>query len=387
MKRRVAVVTGTRAEYGLLRTVCRAMRAEPTLEIELFVTGMHLLRRFGATVREIERDPWPIAARVRMQRGDDAPLDQAEGLARGVAGLARAFARRQPDIVLVLGDRIEALAGALAAVTSGRILAHVHGGDVAEGDFDDSLRHAITKLAHLHFAASSGARRRLLALGERPDCVFRVGAPGLDELRELRTVAHAAQPPTALVVQHAYGRSALREQRVMSEILACCAAAGLRRTIIWPNSDRGFAGVVSAIEAHVARSPAGSVRVARSLPRGEFLRELVQAEVLVGNSSCGLIEAPFAGTPAVNVGQRQAGREAGGPLVLHAEENAGAIGRTLRRARALRADAARRRRMMQAARVYGQGRAGEAIARILASCELRPGLRRKRLRLSQAARG
>jgi GDP/UDP-N,N'-diacetylbacillosamine 2-epimerase (hydrolysing) len=359
-RRRVAVVTGTRAEYGVLQTVLAAIAAHPRLELQLAVTGMHLLAKFGRTVRQVERDGWPIVARVPMQRGDGAALDHASGLARGVQGLAKAFDEAGSEIVLVLGDRIEALAGALAATTTGRILAHVHGGDVAPGDLDDRLRHSITKLAHLHLVASRSAGRRVARLGESRQRIVVVGAPGLDRLRELLDEAPPRRGPsgTALVVQHPIGRSDAVERRGMTRLLNEVAAAGLHRTLVYPNSDRGHDGIITALESHARRSPAGQVRVVRSLQRDEYLRLLLAADVLVGNSSSGIIEAPLAGTPTVDVGERQAGRELGGPTVVHATEDAASIRRAL--ARALRLPHRCRRRS-----VYGDGHAGERIAAAL----------------------
>jgi UDP-hydrolysing UDP-N-acetyl-D-glucosamine 2-epimerase len=368
------VITGTRAEYGLLRTVMRAIARQPGLQLQVVAAGMHLLRRFGGTAREIERDGWRIAARVPMQAGSDAVLDQARGLARGVAGIARVLEAGRTDIVVVLGDRIEALAGALAAVTTHRVLAHIHGGDVAPGDLDDGLRHAITKLAHVHFAATRRSARRIQRLGERPEHVHVVGAPGLDELAELLARrGRDERPPRrgqALVVQHACGRPAAHEAGVMTTILAAVAAAGLRRRIVYPNTDRGHSGILRAIARHRRGSAPGDVQVFRSLPRDRFLRVLLEADVLVGNSSCGIIEAPLAGTPAVDVGPRQAGREPGGRGVIHASESGPALRAAL--ACALRRGPRRVRRTP-----YGDGQAGRRIARLLARLPLTPALRKK----------
>ncbi len=370
MKRRIAVVTGTRAEYGLLTSTLHAIAAHPRLELRVIVTGIHLLPRFGRTVREIARDGWPIAARVPMQRGDDDPLDQAVGLGRGVIGITRALERCGADVVLVLGDRIEALAGALAGVTTGRVVAQVHAGDVAQGDFDDSLRHAITKLAHLHLAATREAARRVVRMGEDPRHVHVVGAPGLDRLRELLTErtrrrgpSRSDAAPYALVVYHAWGRAAVVEQRTMSAVLDAARAAGLRRVILYPNTDRGHTGVLRAIARHVRTARPGEVEVARSLPRDEYLRRLLEARVLIGNSSSGIIEAPLAGVPVVDVGGRQAGRTPGGPAVLHCGETPGAIRAALRRALALRLRRGGRN-------MYGDGHTGARIARRLAAAKL-----------------
>jgi UDP-hydrolysing UDP-N-acetyl-D-glucosamine 2-epimerase len=376
----VAVVTGTRAEYGILASILRAMEQHSRLELQLVVTGMHLLRPFGYTVRQIEQDGWPIAVRVPMQRGDDDPLDQAIGLARGVVGIARYLEAAASDAVVVLGDRIEALAGALAAVSTGRLLAHIHGGDVAPGDFDDSMRHAITKLAHVHFAATRDAGQRIVRLGEAPQRVHVVGGPGLDRLRELVAEADGVPRATrrsaatsgraAVVVYHAWGRPAALERRTMSAVLDAVTALGLRRVICYPNTDRGHQGVLAAIEAHRRKSPAADVQIHKSLARDEYLRTLMSADVLVGNSSSGIIEAPFAGTPSVDVGGREAGRQAGGRGVLHTDESVPAIRQAVAAALRLRIKPGGRT-------VYGDGHAGARIARLLATMPLTWECRRK----------
>ena len=370
-RRRVAVITGTRAEYGLLRSVMQAIDRERRLELQTVVTGIHLLREFGHTVDTIARDGRHIDARIPMQRGRDEPLDQARGLARGVDGIARFLEKANTDLVLVLGDRIEAMAGALAAVTTGRILAHIHGGDVATGDFDDGLRHAITKLAHVHFAATKQSGRRIGRLGEWPKNVHVVGAPGLDRLRELIAEESGIREKMglALVVQHASGRPAVAEQRTMTAILNAVTSLSLRRLIVYPNTDRGHSGILQAIEKHTADA---DVEVVRSWPRDDYLRALLHADVIVGNSSSGIIEAPLAGTPSVDVGQRQAGREPGGRSVVHAGESETAIRRALRQA-------LRKRPRRGGQSVYGDGHAGQRIATILARLPAREDLIKKRI--------
>ncbi len=370
--RRIAVITGTRAEYGLLRSTMEAVDKHPDLQLQLAVTGMHLLKKFGHTVDEIVKDGWRIDARVRMQAGDDSGIDQATGLSRGIAGLARFLEQAKSEIVVVLGDRIESTAGALAAVTTGRVLAHIHGGDVAPGDFDDSLRHAMTKLAHLHFAATPSAARRIIRMGERPDRVYCAGAPGLDRLLELarRTPKRNGPSGRALVVHHACGRPADRERRTMNWVLQAVEAAGLVPTIVYPNTDRGHTGIVQAIETFRRRADNGSVRVVRSLARDRYLQLLIEADVLVGNSSSGLIEAASAGTATVDIGPRQTGREASGRCVVHADESLSSIREALHRAMGKRPFIGRKS-------VYGDGTAGQAIADVLARTNLDDNLRRK----------
>jgi len=433
-RRRVAVVTGTRAEYGLLRSTLEAVSRHRRLKLQIVVTGMHLLEKFGRTVDEIESDGWPIAARIPMQAGDDSPRDQADGLARGVTGLSRFFEEADPDVVVVLGDRIEALAAALAAVTTRRFVAHVHGGDVAVGDFDDGLRHAITKLAHIHLAASKRAARRILRLGEHPDHVHVVGAPGLDRLYEIlrsqilpskgrlarsrssipsddlvsggsaRAEArgsgssgtassplltshfslpaspfsilhsqfpHPIRPRTALVLHHPLGRSPAVEQRTMNRILSAVADNDLSAVVIYPNSDRGHTGIIAAIK-QCAASKRMPIRMERSLARDDFLRLLTQVRVLVGNSSAGILEAASAGTPTVNVGTRQQGRERPARGVVDCGETRAEIRSAITRALRLRLRPG-------APTCYGDGRAGERIAEVLARTRLDERLRRKQI--------
>jgi len=377
-RRRVAVVTGTRAEYGVLHSTMTAIRRHRRLELQLVVTGMHLLRKFGHTIDQVKADGWRIDARVPMQTGRGDHLDQAVGLSRGVAGMARYFERAGTDVVVVLGDRIEAMAGALAAVATGRICAHIHGGDVALGDLDEGLRHAITKLAHVHLAATRQAARRIIRMGERPGFVHTVGAPGLDRLLEIvgrqprRKPVRKDGEARALVLQHPSGRSAERERRTMSVILRAVDDTGLTPTIIYPNSDRGHTGIIAAIEAARRRDRGGRLRIERSLARDAYLRLLGDVRVLVGNSSSGIIEAASAGTAVVNVGDREQGRQRSGRSVIDCDETYQAVRAAIR-------TALRRRPRPGAPTVYGDGRAGRRIADILATTPLDESVRRKQI--------
>lgn len=358
-RRRIAVVTGTRAEYGLLCSTLDALAKQPHLEVQLVVTGMHLLARFGRTISQIEKDGRTIAARIPMQRGRDDGLDQAEGLARGIRGMAAFFEHAKTDLVLLLGDRIEAMAAALAATTTGRVIAHIHGGDLAAGDFDDAIRHSLTKLAHLHFPATDEAASRILQMGEPRSRVHVVGAPGLDRLRQLLSNQQDRWPPLdrsgILICQHPCGRTPRVEQAVMVRLIAAAAETGEPIEVIYPNTDRGHSGILRAIEKARKSLP---IQTHRSLPREAFLKRLLAVRVLLGNSSAGIIEAPFAGVASVNVGQRQRGRTVGGASVLACGESLAAIRKTLHRAIRLESNAARDT-------PYGSGRAGEQITKIL----------------------
>ncbi|MEK6675327.1 MAG: UDP-N-acetylglucosamine 2-epimerase [Planctomycetota bacterium] len=369
-RRRVAVVTGSRAEYGLLKSCMTAIARHSRLELQLVAAGMHLLRKSGFTVRDIERDGWSIDARIRMQRGDDSSTDQAEGLACGVTGMARFFEESATDIVVVLGDRIEAMAAALAATSVAKILAHIHGGDVAPGDADGRMRDAITKLAHVHFAASKSAARRIVRMGEEPKRVFEVGAPGLDRLAALARGRRPKRSGMCLVLQHPCGRAAATEREVMNNILAAVDASHLRPVIVYPNTDRGHSGIVKAIEEYQTRHAENGAVFFRSMNHDDYLRTLIDAEVIVGNSSSGVIEAASARTPAVNVGDRQQGRERSGRSVVDAGESSRSIARAIQ-------TALRRRPRWGAPTVYGDGRGGVQLAETLATLPLDDRFRRK----------
>jgi len=341
--------------------------------LRLIVTGMHLLKKFGHTVDEIIADGWRIDARIKMQSGDDSPLDQANGLSRGVSAIASFLETDETDIIVVLGDRIEAMAGALAAVTTGRIVAHIHGGDIAPGDFDESLRHAITKLSHIHLAATQASARRIIRMGEDPRRVHCVGAPGLDRLVELtgKSTHERGRTVSALIVQHPCGRSVAYEHRVMNAILRAIDQTNLTATIVYPNSDRGHEGIISAIEAFKRRREGSAVHIARSLDRETYLHKLIDADVLIGNSSSGIIEAATAGTPVVNIGPRQRGRERAGRAIVEADESQASIVAALKKA-------LRKRPIIGATTAYGDGCTGPRIAKILDTTPLHDHLHGKR---------
>lgn len=381
------MITGTRAEWGLLEPVLSAMRKRRRLDARVIVTGMHLLKKFGSTVNVIREAGWPIAAEVKMQTGRDSVAAEAAVLARGIAGIGAALEAMDAEIVLVLGDRIEAFAGACAAAVGRRVLAHIHGGDQAPGDVDDVLRNAITRLAHVHLAASREAAVRLRKMGEDPKRIHVVGAPGLDDIRVFmaaeRKDARAtdawlakhlgplAERPYAVVLQHPCGRTAEAEGRTMQHILQAVHRSGLAGVVIYPNSDPGHSGIVREIAA-LKNDP--HWRIFRSLPRQDYLRLLSRAAVLVGNSSGGIIESASLGLYVVNVGPRQHGRLRCGKNVIDVGESTDAIVHGL--CRALSEPALR---MSRSVSVYGDGRSGERIARVLEGLIITASVRHKSL--------
>ncbi len=384
---RVAVVTGTRAEFGLLASPLREMRRRRRLEPRLVVAGMHLLTKFGRTLDHIRSSGFTIDATVSMQSGRDDPTGEALAVGRGVIGFARAFRRLRSQVVMVLGDRIEAFAAASAAAAARLVVAHIHGGDRAAGDVDDALRNAITRLAHVHLVASADARRRLLRMGEPADRIHLVGAPGLDDIRALRDtdrtptgraqtdrrvrdlLGDLADKPYVLVMQHPCGHGPRREAAIMRAVLGAVVQADLAGVVLYPNSDPGHDGVVAVIRGLKDR---GRWRVFRSLPREDFIRLALRARAMVGNSSSGVIESASLGLCAVNVGDRQAGRLKCGRGVIDARETRESVLSGLRQA-------LRRRQRVDETSVYGDGRAGARIAEVLAGLIITPAVTRKTL--------
>jgi GDP/UDP-N,N'-diacetylbacillosamine 2-epimerase (hydrolysing) len=383
--RRVAVVTGTRAEFGLLETILRAMKARRHPELRLIVTGMHLLPKFGRTIDHIRAAGWRIDATVPMQTGSGDAADEAQAVARGIGGIARALDRLECDSVLVLGDRIEAFAGACAATCSRRILTHIHGGDRATGDVDDTLRNAISRMAHVHLVASKDAADRLGRMGEQRFRIHRVGAPGLDDIRQFRQADLRNHRPAdkrvatllgpvaadrfALVALHPCGRPARTEATTARRLVAAVEACGLAGVAVFPNSDPGHEGILEILAGLTDRP---WWRVFPSLTRDDYIRVASRAAVMVGNSSSGIIESASLGLNAVDIGPRQKGRLPCGQGVLQCEDSLPGMIRSIRRA-------ANRTRPMTGRSVYGDGHAGERIAEMLKRLIISPLVTHKEL--------
>lgn len=368
-RRRILVVTGTRAEFGLLAPVMRAIRRHEKLELLVVAAGAHMILP-AETYREVKA-AFPVADIVPMQTaGRTGRFEDAEALGKGVARFARSFQRLAPDAVLVLGDRIEAFAAAAAASVAGIPLAHVHAGDRAEGVADEAMRHAITKLAHIHFPATPASAERLTKMGERPAMIHTVGSPALDGLDAIEPLSDGAfadlGSPGVVLLFHPIGRSPEIEEAAATEIIA--GFAGERVLALHPNFDPGREGILRAIRA-------ASLRELDHLPRDRFIALLkrlrIARGVLVGNSSAALIEGAALKLPAIDAGPRQGGRERCANVLHLDRESAPAIRDALAKARTL--DLSRLRHP------YGEGDTGPRIAALLAGLELSdPSLLRKR---------
>ncbi|WP_374512690.1 UDP-N-acetylglucosamine 2-epimerase [Brevundimonas sp.] len=340
MRRKVAVVTGGRAEYGLLQPVMEEIRAATDLELQLIVTGAHLEPRFGMTVEQIEADGFGIDARIPLGLERDAPGDIARATARCLTGVSEVLERLTPDLMLVLGDRYEILAAAQAALIHGVPLAHIAGGDVTEGAFDESIRHALTKLAHLHLTTNPEAAGRVARMGEEPWRIHVVGSPGLDQLRRLERLegealeAALGAPLGERNLLVTYHPVTLEPDGGLTGFQALLAGLDAlpRQVVKWvtrPNADPG--GI--AVEAALDRWAQGreDVHVFASLGQLRYLSLMAQVDAVVGNSSSGFYEAPSLGVPTVDVGDRQKGRLAA-PSVLRCPAEPAAITDAIRRA-------------------------------------------------------
>jgi UDP-N-acetylglucosamine 2-epimerase (non-hydrolysing)/GDP/UDP-N,N'-diacetylbacillosamine 2-epimerase (hydrolysing) len=313
--RTIAVVTVGRSDYGIYREVLRSIQADPELELRLMVSGAHLSPEFGLTVRAIETDGFPIGDRIPMLLASDAPEGIGTSIGVGVIGFAQAFARSRPDILVVLGDRFEMYAAALAALPFVIPVAHIHGGELTHGAIDDALRHAMTKMSHLHFVSTAEYARRVAQLGEEPWRIVVTGAPALDNLRTLRLLpAHELEaslglrldPPPLIVTFHPTTLEYDKVERQTEELLGALDDANLPIVFTQTNADTGGRRVGAAIARFLVSHPAAR-RVDNLGVQGYFSLMRVAA-AMVGNSSSGIIEAPSFGLPVVNVGNRQSGR-------------------------------------------------------------------------------
>ncbi|MGE4556718.1 MAG: UDP-N-acetylglucosamine 2-epimerase [Desulfovibrionaceae bacterium] len=316
-KRRLCIVTGSRAEWGLLSPVADALRASDAFLVDVVATGMHLSPEFGMTAASIQQDGYELAEKVEMLLSSDSGVGVAKSVGLGVIGFSDALARLSPDLVMVLGDRFEILSAVTAALFLRIPVAHLCGGDVTEGAFDDSIRHSITKMSHVHFPSNKDAARRIICMGERPDRVFAVGSPGVDHLLRLKLMGREAlemdlgfqfRPRNILATFHPETLADVSPVDQFAELLAAIETLGPEVGVIFthPNADTQGRALLNMTEAFA--SSRENVLARSSLGQLRYLSVMNLCDAVVGNSSSGLYEAPSLKTPTVNIGGRQAGR-------------------------------------------------------------------------------
>ena len=327
--RKICIVTGSRAEYGLLYWLMKEVASDPDLQLQIIATGMHLSPEFGLTYKQIEADGFAIDAKVEMLLSSDSPVGIAKSMGLGVIGFADALDRLKPDMLVVLGDRFEILAAAQAAMVSRIPIAHIHGGETTEGAFDESIRHAITKMAQWHFVAAEAYRKRVIQLGETSDRVFNFGAPGLDHLQHLnwmdrialeKALAILLDSPTLLITYHPATLGQREPVAAMNELLAALDEFPDATVIFtYPNADTGARALIERIDQWVATNK-HRAKAFVSLGQHRYLSLMREADVIIGNSSSGLTEAPALKKATVNIGDRQNGRLKASSIIDALEE-------------------------------------------------------------------
>lgn len=382
-KARIGVFTATRAEYGLLYPILSALRQSERLEAVLIVSGTHLSPDHGMTVAEIENDGQAIAARIPIQQSDDDALSVGLAMAAALKGCVEAFSTLNLDAVLLLGDRTELLGAAAAATALQLPILHIEGGHVTEGAVDDAVRHAITKLAALHFTAAEPYRQRIIQMGEDPERVFTVGSTGLDNLMAegVRSIAEIGaeigldlSPAFLLVTFHPETLGAQAPEDQMEALRqALDDLPDFKVLYTLPNADEGNKAIRRAIADHVSAAP-GRVFAVESLGRRRYAWALSAAAAVVGNSSSGVIEAPAHRVATVNIGDRQQGRLRAAS-VLDVPAEAAAIGQAIRRG----VSPEFRCLIRDQINPMGDGAAGRRIVEILEGISFES-LRRKRFR-------
>lgn len=316
MNRKICIVTGTRAEYGLLRWLMEDIRETPGLELQVIATGMHLSPEFGLTYWEIENDGFSIDRKIEMLLSSDTPSGLAKSMGLGLICFGDALQQLQPDIMLVLGDRFELFSAVAAAMVARIPVAHLHGGESTEGAFDEAIRHSITKMSHLHFVATEEYRKRVIQLGEQPDKVFLVGGLGIDNIKkldlldrsELETVLEfKLGPKNLLITFHPVTLENESSAMHMTELLAALETLEDTHLVFtMPNADTDGRVLIEMIDQFVAKHP--NARSYRSLGQLKYLSCVRHVDGVVGNSSSGLTEVPSFAKGTINIGDRQRGR-------------------------------------------------------------------------------
>lgn len=331
-------MTCARSDYGLLYGLMREIQQDSSLQLQIVVMGMHLEEKFGLTYKQILKDGFKIDAKVKMNLSSDKEETVAKAVSLGVAGCAKAYKKLKPDIIVLLGDRFETFAAASAALFMRIPIAHIHGGEVTEGAYDDAVRHAITKMAHWHFVAHKQYAKRVVQLGENPNRVFCVGAVGLDSIKRTklldkneleRQLGFSINNNTALVTYHPVTLEKSMAARHIKSLLKALEQFNFQYIFTIPNADAENTKIFKALKRFMQRHP--SAKIYASLGTQKYFSLMKYAGLMIGNSSSGVIEAPSFKLPVVNIGSRQIGRLMF-DNVINCSDDAGLIQRAIKKA-------------------------------------------------------
>lgn len=379
MIRKICVVTGTRAEYGLLRWVMQGIKDEPALALQVIATGMHLSPEFGQTYREIEQDGFQIDIKVEMLTSSDTPVGIAKSMGLGLIGFADALHELSPDLIVVLGDRFEIFAAVATALVARIPVAHLHGGEITEGAFDEALRHSITKMSHLHFVAAEEYRNRVIQLGEQPERVFLVGGLGIDNINRLKLLNRAELEKSIgfklgaknlLITFHSVTLEMSTAKDQMAELLAALETLKDTQLIFtMPNADTDGRALIKMIEQFVSQHP--NARAYTSLGQLRYLSCIAQVDGVIGNSSSGLTEVPSFKKGTINVGDRQRGRLQA-ESVINCEPTRKSIDAALKKLYST----AFQMKLSQVQNPYGDGGASQKIVQLLQAHPLNDSLKK-----------
>jgi UDP-hydrolysing UDP-N-acetyl-D-glucosamine 2-epimerase len=375
--RKVCVVVGSRANYGSIKTAMRAIKAHPSLELQVVVGASALLDRYGGLVDVIENDGFKAAARVYMLIEGETPTTMAKSTGLGLLELPTVFEQLRPDFVLTVGDRFETMATTLAAAYMNIALAHTMGGEVS-GTIDESIRHAVTKFAHIHFPACSEARERIIRMGERPEDVHLVGCPRIDLVAELvQTNENGLGPglfregvgssfdlnkPFVMVSQHPVTTEYGEGERQITDTLLAVQEVGLPAAIFWPNADAGAEDVARGIRKFRENRNPSNMHFFKNLSAEAYIQLMSRTACMAGNSSSAIREGAFIGTPSVNIGSRQDMRQRGKNIVDVDHNRRGIVDAITQQVK---------RGKYDSEPIYGDGHAGDRIADVLSRCEVR----------------
>lgn len=372
--RRIAVITGTRAEFGILTPLLKKIRNHPEMELQLVACAMHLSPEFGYTIRDIETSGFTVDKKVECLLSSDSAVGVSKSIGLALISFAEVFEEMRPDLIIILGDRSEMLAAATAATIANIPIAHIHGGETTEGAYDESLRHAITKMSYLHFASTNKYKKRIIQLGESPDRVFNVGALGLDSVKELEllnkkdfenSIDFILGKRTILITYHPVTLETKTASSQFSSILD--ALEELKETkfiFTHANADKEGRVINRMIEEYVSKHSDKAISF-KSMGQLRYLSALKHVDMVLGNSSSGILEVPFFNIPTIDIGDRQKGRIAS-ESVIHSEVDTKTISKAIKKA----FNPNFRKAIQKQEQVYGKGNASAKIMDVILNAEI-----------------